>query len=339
MLESSTLITENLEKTLPPVDEPPVNEKVQTFVDCTKEINEFLGTSSADVLKDLESIKEHAQNLKQSSDEMSQGAISTHDSIQVAMESSNNAAQSAKTVTQHIIASANMLSEIRDAVKKGVTILQVQREAMTESQNALQELSASMKDVHKQASEIGGITKMMDKIAMSTKILSINASIEAARVGQLGKGFGVVAEEIKKFAANSEEQAKKISSITEAIDTAISSADKKVELTTKVSLHQVEKSEEAASSFNQIAHAVVQADERMKSVQDENDQMRGHVINIQSRFEELASISSQVTVSAENVTETIQQQVGFVDDVLLKMQELDNMTKELNVIVADYEEK
>ncbi|BBB90144.1 MAG TPA: methyl-accepting chemotaxis protein [Methylomusa anaerophila] len=317
---------------------PEVDAKIQNFVDCTKEVNEFLGDSSANVLQALEAIKEHGQNLLQSSEEMAQGAINTRDSIEAATEFSRSAVQSSETVTKNILASVEILHEIRETIKEGHSILKAQKEAMLNNQKVLEQLSASMQNVKDQASEIANITKMMKKIAMSTKILSINASIEVARVGQQGKGFGVVAEEIKKFAANSEEQAKQINDFAAAIDTAINIAHKNVNISAEASMYQADRAEEVSASFEQIVKSVMQANEWIQLVQSENYQLKEDINKIQDKFNILSSISSQTVVSTREVSNTIQQQTQFVDEVLSKMQELDNMTKELNVIVQDYEQ-
>lgn len=314
------------------------DEKIQTFLDCTKEVNEFLVTSSSEILKDIDSIQKHEEMMAETAESMSKGAMNTRDSITIATQSCKNAVQSAETVTAHALTSVEMLKKICVAVRLGQSTIEAQKEAMLKNQAAMEQLLFSMNNVRDKASEIGGITKMIDKIALSTKVLSINASIEAARAGSFGKGFGVVAQEIKEFASNSEDQAKQINQIAEDIYAAIDKAHSNINDSKLAVTHQVQKVEEVTVSFDDIVESVMQVDVKIQGVCTENKELEQNVKNVQIQFESISTISSQTAASTSEVSDSIREQMQSINDIVLKIQELDNMTKELNVIIQDYEQ-
>lgn len=314
------------------------SEKVQTLLDCTKEVNGFLNTSSADILADMESIQKHAEKMAKSGEEMAQVAANTHDSIAQAKESSENVAASSQTVTNHIVTSVDMLASIREAVALGQSTIEAQKAVLAKNLALMDQLVSSVDDVCEKALEIRQFTNAIDQIALSTKVLSLNASIEAAKAGQFGKGFGVVAQEIKKFAGDSEDKAKQINQIANNINEAIRNAHSNIKASAEAFAYQEKKMEEMDAAFDKITDSVLQVDRKMQDVQSENMGLSQNIQNVQVQFEAISAISMQTAASSNDVSNTIQEQTHSIINTMLKIQELDNMTKELTVIIQDYEE-
>jgi methyl-accepting chemotaxis protein len=97
---------------------------------------------------------------------------------------------------------AKSAGEALDAVSKT-------SEIMLASTNSMEQLQTAMKEIANASEDISGINKMIDEIAMQTNILALNAAVEAARAGQFGQGFTVVADEVRSLAVRSADSAKK----------------------------------------------------------------------------------------------------------------------------------
>lgn len=133
-------------------------------------------------------------------------------------------------------------------------------------------LSKSSTESLNHIEETDNILGIIESISKRTNLLGLNASIEAARAGQEGKGFGVVAEEIRKLAINSSESIKKIEEILHNIKETSSSQNLVVDEINNISKEQMEAIKSVNSSLQQLYAAVNVLVEEAKSLTDENSE-------------------------------------------------------------------
>jgi methyl-accepting chemotaxis protein/methyl-accepting chemotaxis protein-1 (serine sensor receptor) len=86
----------------------------------------------------------------------------------------------------------------------------------TEAAKVLAEMGEAMESIDANTKKVAGILKVMDEIAFQTNLLALNASVEAARAGQAGMGFAVVAEEVRSLAQRSAQAARETAALVEA---------------------------------------------------------------------------------------------------------------------------
>jgi methyl-accepting chemotaxis protein len=102
-------------------------------------------------------------------------------------------------------------------------------EGMTKQQAAVAEIARKLKALEARSEEIGQIVEMLDDVTSETNILSLNAAIEASRAGAQGKGFGLVAEEVRKMAERAASATKDIGAYIETIGNATGEATSAIE--------------------------------------------------------------------------------------------------------------
>ncbi len=328
---------ENTEEAAPGVASPANDEKTETFVTCTKEINEFIHVSSTEIIQEISSIQNGVEKVSVATSELARGAMDNCDSIEQANVSSRSIVQSVEKVTDNVLVSVEMLKQANIAIEQGHLMLQMQKEAMVKNKEAVEHLAASMENVKQKAIRIKKITKVIDGIAQQTNLLSLNASIEAARVGEQGKGFGVVAQEIWKLADDSKKQATEINKMVYDINEAISVAYSDIEMSKTVVQNQGQVVDGVTTSFNTIAQSVVQIDNDINGVLAENRTLEDNIRAVQSRFENISAVSQQTAASTEQVSSTIGEQAAYIKSVSLKIHELNNMAEEMKRIIEEYE--
>jgi methyl-accepting chemotaxis protein len=133
----------------------------------------------------------------------------------------SGASESASTIEQLTATVASVSSDVRknaDNVNLASDYISQAGDSVRESNTFMTSLLASMKAINDSSSRISAIIKIIDDISFQTNILALNAAVEAARAGQAGKGFSVVAEEVRRLASKSADAAKQTSElITQSI--------------------------------------------------------------------------------------------------------------------------
>ncbi|MBQ8280140.1 MAG: methyl-accepting chemotaxis protein [Roseburia sp.] len=242
-------------------------------------------------------LHESANGQAEAMDQMRQNLEELVDSIEVIAD---NATKLANVVAETSDAGGQALGNIEETMKEaagGRASMQSVTESMEEMKNGMQVLEKSISDVGAAAVKIDEITAAIREIADETNLLALNASIEAARAGEAGRGFSVVATQIKKLAETSGEAADEISQLIESVTSLINVT---VEQSYK-STEQINNSAElvfaASEQFNRIFESIESTNDiinvMIKSVYDASDVASN-----------MAAITEEQSASAEEIEAT-----------------------------------
>lgn len=151
---------------------------------------------------------------------------------------------------------ANKLSEVADnlsnVINEVTNTVQDMAESISELSKNMQYISEKATEVTNSAELIEEVSIVVKKIAEQSNLLGLNAAIESARAGEHGRGFGVVADEIRKMSTNSKSQAEEIQSITNQIKGVIGDLEKDIQKTTLESDSQSAGIEELTATMEEV---------------------------------------------------------------------------------------
>lgn len=170
---------------------------------------------------------------------------------------------------------------------------------VSESNQQMQEMIRAMNIISEKSNEIYKIVKTIEDIAFQTNILALNASVEAARVGELGAGFAVVAREIRSLADKTSLASKNTTALIKESVSAVKNGEK-VARATADSLLQVDKcTKQVVLVVDRIASATKNQNESISNITAEVSQVSYVVQNNASTSEELAAASEELSTQAQ----------------------------------------
>jgi methyl-accepting chemotaxis protein len=170
------------------------------------------------------------------------------------------------------------------ATEAAASIQACQSDAGT-AEASLKSLAGAMSEIQESTGRIAKIIRLMDEIAFQTNILALNAAVEAARAGQAGLGFSVVADEVRNLAHRSTEAAKEIQGI---IEESVGRAHNADEVSQSVS--------QAIRKMNREIHALSRIVEHVQGSSQE--QARG-IDEMSSALHSITNLTTTVTSAAE----------------------------------------
>ena len=234
-----------------------------------------------------------------------------------AMEQMNaavlNIAKNAGDAASHSATMRDKASEGQDIVNEVVTAI-----------NAVQEkslrLRADMEHLHNEAQNITQVMTVISDIADQTNLLALNAAIEAARAGEAGRGFAVVADEVRKLA-------EKTMAATTEVDTTMGSIQRDA-------VTNMKNVDEAVSGINHVTELAHASGEHLADIVNLSTEAADMVRLIAAASEEQSATSSQINAAVEDVNNISQE---LVNDMAQATESTQALTRELDELqkVAD----
>jgi len=274
----------------------------------------------------LKEVNAQVEHLSESTAEMERIA---GDSQQGASEQQLETTTVASSVTE-MAATSEQMADLarRTAEHSASTLSQAEsgRELVSDNRRSVETLSASMHHaadavsvLEKDSQEIGGVLDVIRGIAEQTNLLALNAAIEAARAGEQGRGFAVVADEVRSLASRTQESTEEINRMIEQLQSGAKSAVKAIESGN----NDIDKSLEKAQQTNEMIDNIGDA---IKNIQDLNAQVALAATeqtttseSINRNVENIAQISISTRDGNDKLlhqSETIHQSVSSINEQL-----------------------
>ena len=287
------------------------NEMMENFNQLVRQVRDSASQVSARVVALSDSTDRVAQSSHQQNEKSNQAASA----VEQLVSSISSIARSAEHVqhqSQESLARAN----------EGTRNLNVLLDEMTVVESAVKGMAGSVNDFVRNTEAITNMTREVKDIAEQTNLLALNAAIEAARAGEQGRGFAVVADEVRKLAEKSSRSASEIDAITATLSAQSVSVRKTIE----DGLEHLESSQAAVAQVSSVLQAtngsVMEVGHGLDSIAQATDQQR--------RF------SSDVEASIESIAGMARENTGTVEQTATAAHDLKGLAERLAAIVGRF---
>jgi len=182
---------------------------------------------------------------------------------------------------------------------------QIVKTEIEKSSNDMSEMLKAMDSINKSSHEVEDIIKVIEDIAFQTNILSLNAAVEAARAGDEGKGFMVVAEEVRELASKSAEASRNSADLVIASLKAVENGKKIAKKTANILFNTAENVDQAVEHMREISLSCEEQYVQVKQINEGADQIASVVQTNSATSEESAAISAELSGQAEALKNTV----------------------------------
>ncbi|HWL22846.1 MAG TPA: methyl-accepting chemotaxis protein [Ureibacillus sp.] len=241
----------------------------------------------------------------------STNAQSANDSATAMEETAAGVSRIAES-TQHLHSSSLEASDIASNGGKIISNAEQQMNVINQSTNMVNDL---VQKLSKQTNEIEVISRTITEITEQTNLLALNAAIEAARAGEHGKGFAVVADEVRKLAEQSKESASKIVDLTIEIKKDTENVAHGVSNSISSVKDGVEIIGEAGNAFSTIVQAVQTMKVQISEISATAEQISASAEEVSASVNEISNSSTESSKEVEIIAAAIEEQAATMDQV------------------------
>ena len=286
-----------------------LTEKLNEVLGKTRQMSDELTTAGSELAENANQATLASEQVTDAVTEISKGAVAQAESVENAVGNTDDIGRNIETITEDVKGMDNYAAEMKQACDKAMDALDKLIRQSNEVTRSVKDIGDTINSTNESAKTISEFTQAITDIATQTNLLSLNASIEAARAGDAGRGFAVVADEIRQLADQSSNSADKIKGIVEKL---------------------LADSASSVSVLEKLNESFGIQEEQLDMTRTNMETMSGNVANVKSTSEHISDRIQSLNDAKNGLMEIISDLSAISEENAASTEETNASMEELN---------
>ncbi|SMP42963.1 methyl-accepting chemotaxis protein [Anoxynatronum buryatiense] len=318
----------------------------QSFQVVAENLREFVKQityTSQQVAASSEELTATSQQSSTAADEVARTIESIAKSASEQAQNTGAGVTKTNEISELIEAALRSMGDINAALEKltllkndGAEMIKALNVKTKDSHDAMQTIFNSTRETNESAEKIGEASRLIQSIAEQTNLLALNAAIEAARAGEAGRGFSVVAEEIRKLAEQSTASVHEINAMLEKLQENSRGAVDVMQGVTGIIQEQVESADVTEEKFEGIAEQVETVKAIVNTSTDAVSQMNLKKAELEEIVRSLATIADENAAGTEEASASVEEQTASMAEIANSSEMLAQLAVEMQESISKF---
>lgn len=311
-------------------------ESLRNTIARVHESAELVVAASVQMRASAEQSSEASSHIASTIQELTVGSERQLRSIEESTDTVEKISQYAGDINSNTASVSSNANDTARISAEGKIAIDKMIKQMNDINDNVSGLNNIVQALSRRSAEIGTINDAITAIADQTNLLALNAAIEAARAGEQGKGFAVVADEVRKLAEQSVQSADQIAALIETIQ---SDTDETLDSMAKTSegvLIGIEVARTAGESFHDIEEAIYGVTSQIEDVASAIDQLTSGTQQVAHSINNVKDVAEETATSSETVSSGTEEQLASIEEIEAASANLANISEELQNAVSRF---
>ncbi|HYK72230.1 MAG TPA: methyl-accepting chemotaxis protein [Pseudoneobacillus sp.] len=313
-----------------------MKEKLRSMIQEISAVSNHVNSKSGELNVAASEVRASSQQVASTMQELSSGAEEQANYASALSELMEEYLTKVQTATESGNVIRNASNDVMVMTQKGDSLMMGSQKQMIKINDIMKSSVEKVKGLDDQTKQISKLVKVIHEIAGQTNLLALNAAIEAARAGEHGRGFAVVADEVRKLA---EQVSFSVADITKIVQ-GIQLESNNVVSSLQLGYNEVEEGtaqiEVTGQTFKGIYDAVTLMTDKVKEISENLDQVAQSSRAMNASIENIASISEESAAGVEQTSASVTQTNHSMEEISENAQALAELSDQLNNMISKF---